>query len=1236
MKLHLPPSLRIAVLSLFACSAFTVYAVAEEPTTPGDGSTTEQSPTTPGDDEEEPEEEPDDSVPDRENRKKKVTIYWQGNDGIWKYGDGAENWNAGKEHLEDTNFYDGDSVGFYIEGDEFDDTVTVTIDGEVAPSGVIDVFVDEDKTLIFADGGENDGGDKGQIVGKSSLQKDGAGTLEINTENKFTGGTILNEGTIKLGHVKALSTGKLTFNGGILDMNELKMANAIYVGSSNPDETIGNVFILNGKNYNGILRIYKGDLYGNTDTDATGEDRGVLNLKSGTHYLYGGTIHLNLASKGNITVSTNNETGVTILGSLTTTKTVNVNKGTLRLFAETIGGTFAVAKDASIILKDPLTLADGAKATFTFNSGSSLVSMSEDGIAIGTDIDITLNSATVMAFEEEDAEYSADIVVNGGNLTINNATLEGDVSMSAGKMKVSAGQKFKGLTLEGGTLDLTSGTITADSLIIQKGTITGDDGDETVLTEIIVGASYLKNGEKTYVIEDTSESSTASADNFSMSVAEGARFVYGADEKGVWANLDTYDLQWDDTVGTDAVWATGTETYWEKLNDPDQKSTFANLDNVTFDNISGTIKIEGEVNPGSITVEGDNDLKFESVTDSGADEDKDKAAGHIIGNGQLTKSGAGELTINTENDSYTGDIVINEGSVTIGEKGSLGNGGRIVVNDGATFNGGTITIHNDETDEDEEIARSFGARRVFEFNGNSSFSNVDFATNKNNIILGDGANVTGDKSMTVAGNIFVKGAGSSISLDEGTFTFNDGSSVSFEKDGTLKINNPVAFESKTSKTKIYLPETIQYSHTYVLMEFEPEEKTSASAILKHFSLDFVDPEMRDFYVLAYKDGQLILTMLRPPTPEEIAAELKNNPRNAYWAMRQIAQQGTASGILGAYAAYIANCKKPAVVSEMMDKLCGAELASAMSSQIEGNLAHLRRLRAHIGTGQFIEPKAGTMAAYATMYHDEHELKEDSYGLGHKRTVTGAVFGVESMLTQKVMLGAALSDGRARIKPSNQAPMNYEQVSRVDIYLAAHLAHGWQSVTTLGLGFHSFDYKRVITNDIVAEAKDIDARSINFSQEISYAISTSAQSSVRAFFSVMSSFNKISDFEEEGASGLSLAGDSRTAWATDVNVGLRFTRAFPVMHNLPDATFSVQAGLLANIGDTTADLDVHFAGAPNVTFNLNDARTRRWGYNVGADVLVPIAPSAAVSGSLGAVMRGDSHELSATLGLWFAF
>ncbi len=123
-----------------------------------------------------------------------------------QWGGGSASWNTtDAEWLEgstESAFTQGDNVTF---GASSDMENVITIVGAISAEAIT---VDSDQNYTF-------GGD-GSLADPASLVKSGTGTLTISTENTFSGGTTLNEGTLRINSSEALGTGELTINGGTL------------------------------------------------------------------------------------------------------------------------------------------------------------------------------------------------------------------------------------------------------------------------------------------------------------------------------------------------------------------------------------------------------------------------------------------------------------------------------------------------------------------------------------------------------------------------------------------------------------------------------------------------------------------------------------------------------------------------------------------------------------------------------------------------------------------------------------------------------------------------------------------------------------------------------------------------------------------------------------------------------------------------------------------------------------
>ncbi len=129
---------------------------------------------------------------------------------VWMNGTGSGEWNK-----QDANWYYGDMSVVYGDGVNvvFNDACTedpaVTLVQDVAPESVL-VNALRDYTLTSAGG---------KITGTTGITKNGSGTLKMLSDNDFTGGVMLNEGTLVAAADYALGNGPLTVkNGAILEV----------------------------------------------------------------------------------------------------------------------------------------------------------------------------------------------------------------------------------------------------------------------------------------------------------------------------------------------------------------------------------------------------------------------------------------------------------------------------------------------------------------------------------------------------------------------------------------------------------------------------------------------------------------------------------------------------------------------------------------------------------------------------------------------------------------------------------------------------------------------------------------------------------------------------------------------------------------------------------------------------------------------------------------------------------
>ena len=115
------------------------------------------------------------------------------------------------------NFWANDLYGFK-DGREvvFEDAGAVTIGDMVAPASV-----------RVTGNGDTVWNGMGQIIGETSLVKEGSGTLKLNASNAYTGGTQIKEGTVQAGGSESFGSGLIDVSGGVLDLAGHEITNEI-------------------------------------------------------------------------------------------------------------------------------------------------------------------------------------------------------------------------------------------------------------------------------------------------------------------------------------------------------------------------------------------------------------------------------------------------------------------------------------------------------------------------------------------------------------------------------------------------------------------------------------------------------------------------------------------------------------------------------------------------------------------------------------------------------------------------------------------------------------------------------------------------------------------------------------------------------------------------------------------------------------------------------------------------
>ena len=396
------------------------------------------------------------------------------------------------------------SVGAGATFDISELTTNVTI-GDLSGSGTValgarTLIIDTSDSTTFS-GTITDGGINGGSGG--SLTKQGAGTLILSGANTYTGGTILNTGTIQVQNNSALGTGTLTLNGPDTTLqfgaSSLSLANGIILSNDGIIDTNGN---------NGTL---SGLISGSSSLTKFGT--GTLTLTNANTYgggtvIYAGTLALSgtgsLLSNGAVNVVSGATFDITNSSSLTQTIGAlsgagEVTLGNNSLIVDTAGtSTFSgqIIGNGGLIKEGTGTLVLSGGNTFLGGAAINAGTLEVDGsMALASNF-VVNNGGTLRG----SGSLGATTVTSGGTLAAGSASALGTLTFSELALQTGSTTILRvnsatshdeivstGTLSLGGNLSLTlgGGLLNGDTVtLIQAGTLIGSFADQTVTNNL--------------------------------------------------------------------------------------------------------------------------------------------------------------------------------------------------------------------------------------------------------------------------------------------------------------------------------------------------------------------------------------------------------------------------------------------------------------------------------------------------------------------------------------------------------------------------------------------------------------------------------------------------------------------------------------------------------------------------------------------------------------------------------
>lgn len=250
---------------------------------------------------------------------------------------------------------------------------------------------------------------------QGKLVKKGAGTLDLHGANTYSGGTTINEGTVKASSATALGTGLITVSGGTLDANSQNLGNALTVTGG----TVSNLIPSGNLYKEAVLKVQQNITVNNSLLQATAANAVVIDLGKQVILTNGAKLAMGVADAGNVVSAT---MGAVNMGD-SPQGLISVETGT----ALTLSGTFALTIDSAGVTANPdgysFTLISFANAEGDYATAYKAWANSEGAFDLSNFQGFTVTGSEGWALKSNDLNIIVDELRGSGTVTLVNTSI---------------------------------------------------------------------------------------------------------------------------------------------------------------------------------------------------------------------------------------------------------------------------------------------------------------------------------------------------------------------------------------------------------------------------------------------------------------------------------------------------------------------------------------------------------------------------------------------------------------------------------------------------------------------------------------------------------------------------------------------------------------------------------------------------------------------------------------------